>query len=191
MDAMEFFDIDGDGKKELIVGQSDVGALAYKSMTGEMLWQNLADHTQQITAGYILKNSKTPQIIANGRTYGTRGGGGLAAQLYWFDNKGNLLEKWPANPIAGNPNFVRGDWYGDGRKEFFWHKFRLEDDGLGTLYFKEPVYHMFDFLGNGAEQVVTWDRTVLRVYGYKNVKPKVVKRDSEYIRNSIANHTHY
>jgi hypothetical protein len=50
---------------------------------------------------------------------------------------------------------------------------------------------MFDFLGNGAEQVVTWDRTVLRVYGYKNVKPKVVKRDSEYIRNSIANHTHY
>jgi hypothetical protein len=191
MDAMEFFDIDGDGKKELIVGQSDVGALAYKALTGEMMWQNMADHTQQITAGYILKGSKTPQIVANGRTYGSRGGGGLAAQLYWFDNKGNLLSKWPANPIAGNPNFVRGDWYGDGRKEFFWHKFRLEDDGLGTLYFKEPVYHMFDFLGNGAEQVITWDRTVLRVYGYKGVKAKVVKRDSEYVRNSIANHTHY
>jgi hypothetical protein len=93
--------------------------------------------------------------------------------------------------VTGNPNFVRGDWYGDGKKEFFWHKFKLEDDGTGTLYFKDPVYHMFDFLGNGAEQVITNDRTVLRVYGYRHVKPKAVKRDSEYRRNSIANHTHY
>ena len=30
MDAMEFFDINGDGKLELITGQSDVGALAYR-----------------------------------------------------------------------------------------------------------------------------------------------------------------
>ena len=189
MDAMEFFDINGDGKLELITGQSDVGALAYRGMTGEMLWQNQADHTQQITAGYILKGSKTPQIVANGRTYGGRGG--LGAQLYWFDNLGNLLSKWPRNPLNGNPNFVRGDWYGDGKKEFFWFKFKLEDDGKGTLYFKEPVYHMFDFLGNGAEQVITEDRTVLRVYGYRHVKAKAVKRDSEYRRNSIANHTHY
>jgi hypothetical protein len=50
---------------------------------------------------------------------------------------------------------------------------------------------MFDFLGNGAEQVITNDRTVLRVYGYRHVKPRAVKRDSEYRRNSIANHTHY
>jgi len=189
MDAMEFFDINGDGKLELITGQSDVGALAYRGMTGEMLWQNQADHTQQITAGYILKGMKTPQIVANGRTYGGRGG--LGAQLYWFDNLGNLLSKWPRNPLNGNPNFVRGDWYGDGKKEFFWFKFKLEDDGKGTLYFKEPVYHMFDFLGNGAEQVITEDRTVLRVYGYRHVKAKAVKRDSEYRRNSIANHTHY
>ena len=189
MDAMEFFVINGDGKLELITGQSDVGALAYRGMTGEMLWQNQADHTQQITAGYILKGMKTPQIVANGRTYGGRGG--LGAQLYWFDNLGNLLSKWPRNPLNGNPNFVRGDWYGDGKKEFFWFKFKLEDDGKGTLYFKEPVYHMFDFLGNGAEQVITEDRTVLRVYGYRHVKAKAVKRDSEYRRNSIANHTHY
>jgi hypothetical protein len=189
MDAMEFFDINGDGKLELITGQSDVGALAYRGMTGEMLWQNQADHTQQITAGYILKGMKTPQIVANGRTYGGRGG--LGAQLYWFDNLGNLLSKWPRNPLNGNPNFVRGDWYGDGKKEFFWFKFKLEDDGQGTLYFKEPVYHMFDFLGNGAEQVITEDRTVLRVYGDRHVKAKAVKRDSEYRRNSIANHTHY
>ena len=64
-------------------------------------------------------------------------------------------------------------------------------DGKGTLFFKEPVYHMFDFMGNGAEQVIAWDRTVLRVYGYRHVTPKVVKRDSEYLRNSVANHTHY
>ena len=191
MDTMEFFDIDGDGKLELITGQSDMGAMAYRSMTGELLWQNLADHTQQITAGYILKGSKTPQIVANGRVYGTRESGGLGAQLYWFDNLGNLLSKWPRNPLSGNPNFVRGDWYGDGKKEFFWYKFKLEDDGTGTLYFKDPVYHMFDFLGNGAEQVITNDRTVLRVYGYRHVQPKTVKRDSEYLRNSIANHTHY
>jgi hypothetical protein len=191
MDAIELFDIDGDGKPELLTGQSDVGALAYRASTGELLWHNMADHTQQITAGYILKNSRTPQVVANGRVYGPRGGGGLAAQLYWFDNKGNLLHKWPRNPLNGNPNFVRGDWYGNGTKQFFWHKFKLGDDGRGTLFFKEPVYHMFDFLGNGAEQVITFDRTVLRVYGYRDVKPKSVQRDSEYRRNSIANHTHY
>jgi hypothetical protein len=50
---------------------------------------------------------------------------------------------------------------------------------------------MFDFMGNGAEQVITQDRTVLRVYGNRDVTPKTVKRDSEYTRNSIANHTHY
>jgi hypothetical protein len=191
MDAIEFFDIDGDGKPELLTGQGDVGAAAYRALTGELLWHNMADHTQQITAGYILKGSKTPQVVANGRVYGPRGGGGLAAQLYWFDYQGNLLFKWPRNPLGGNPNFVRGDWYGNGTKQFFWHKFKLGDDGRGTLFFKEPVYHMFDFLGNGAEQVITFDRNVLRVYGYRDVKAKAVKRDSEYLRNSIANHTHY
>jgi hypothetical protein len=189
MDAMEFFDIDGDGKPELITGQSDVGALAYNAQTGEMLWCNMADHTQQITAGFILNGIKTAQVVAKGRTYGGRGG--LAAQLYWFDNHGKPLSKWPRNPLNGNPNFVRGDWYGDGGKQFFWRRFKLEGDGRGTQYFEEPVYHMFDFLGNGAEQVITCDRTVLRVYGYRGVKPKQVTRDSEYKRNSIANHTHY
>ena len=134
---------------------------------------------------------KTPQVVVNARTYRARGGGGLGAQLYWFDNRGNLLSKWPRNPLNGNPNFVKGDWYGDGKKEYFWYKFKLTDDGKGALYFKEPVYHMFDFLANGAEQVITFERSVLRVYGYRNVKAKTVKRDSEYWRNSIANHTHY
>jgi hypothetical protein len=187
MDALAFFDIDGDGKVELLTGQSDVGVVAYKAQTGELLWQNLADHTQQITAGYILKGSKTPQIVANGRTYGR----GLGAQLYWFDNKGTLLSKWPRNPLNGNPNFASGDWYGDGHKEFFWSKFKLEDTGKATLFFKEPVADMFDWLGNGAEQVVTFERSTLRVYGYKGVKAKRVKRDSEYYRKTITNNTHY
>jgi hypothetical protein len=72
MDAMEFFDINGDGKPELLVGQSDVGTIAYNAANGDMLWQNLSDHTQQITAGYILSGSKTPQVVSNGRTYAPR-----------------------------------------------------------------------------------------------------------------------
>jgi hypothetical protein len=63
--------------------------------------------------------------VANGRTYGT-GGGGLGAQLCWFDNHGKLLSKGPDNPLNGDPNFVRGDWFGDGRGESFWYRFKLE-----------------------------------------------------------------
>ncbi|MDQ6699596.1 MAG: hypothetical protein M3Z36_05365 [Acidobacteriota bacterium] len=98
MDAIDFFDLDGDGKLELLTGQSDIGVLAYEALTGELRWHNLADHTQQITAGYILKDTKTAQVVVNARTYRSREGGGLGAQLYWFDNKGNLLSKWPRNP---------------------------------------------------------------------------------------------
>jgi hypothetical protein len=38
--------------------------------------------------------------------------------------QGKLLSKWP-HPLDGNPNFVRGDWYGDGRKQFFWYGFKF------------------------------------------------------------------
>jgi len=222
MDAMEFFDINGDGKPELMVGQSDVGTLAYNAQTGAMLWQNVSDHSQQVTAGYILADSKTPQVVTNGRTYGAPQprppsppggapagggggggfgrqaapagqiavGGGLGAQLYWFDSEGRLLEKWPAHPLNGNPNFVRGDWHGTGKRTYFWFRFRLEPDGAGTLYFKGEAYHMFDFDHTGADQVITLDGGTLRVYGNANVVPHAVKRDVEY-RKTIANHTHY
>ena len=213
MDAMEFFDINGDGKPELLTGQSDVGTLAYNAQNGEILWQNLSDHSQQITAGYILGGSSTPQVVTNGRTYvpmmrppgampgqgpmrmavppGEIGvGGGLGAQLYWFDNQGKLLETWPAHPLNGNPNFVRGDWYGNGKRTYFWYRFKLEPDGNATLFFKGEVYHMFDFQHTGADQVITLDGGTLRVYGNASVVPHFVKRDAEY-RRTIANHTHY
>jgi len=229
MDAMEFFDMNGDGKPELVIGQSDAGTLEYNAQTGTVLWQNVSDHTQQITAGYILADSSTPQAVANGRTYGAptprpagtqpglrpagatgaggaapQGGfgrqqgppdqisvgGGLGAQLYWFDNHGKLLERWPAHPLNGNPNFVRGDWYGTGKRTYFWFRYKLEPDGNATLFFKGEAYHMFDFDHTGAEQVITLEGPTLRVYGNANVVPHVVKRDAEY-RKTIANHTHY
>jgi len=213
MDSMEFFDINGDGKLELLTSQSDVGTLAYNAKTGGLLWQNLSDHSQQITAGYILANSSTPQVVTNGRTYlpmprpagfvpgqpfrrpvppsdEIAVGGGLGAQLYWFDNKGKLLETWPAHTLFGNPNFVRGDWYGNGKRAYFWYRFKLEPDGNATLFFKGEVYHLFDFDHTGAEQVITLDGGMLRVYGNASVVPHPVKRDAEY-RRTIANHTHY
>jgi len=214
MDAMEFLDINGDGKPELLVGQSDVGTLAYNAQNGDMLWQNLSDHSQQVTAGWILDGLKTPQVVTNGRTYTPRParppgasqtqgrggsgsqsnqiavGGGLGAQLYWFDNIGRQLETWPAHPLSGNPNFVRGDWYGTGKRTFFWFRFKLEPDGAATLFFKGEVYHMFDFDHTGADQVITLDGGTMRVYGNADVVSHPIPRTAEY-RRLIANHTHY
>ena len=191
MDAMEFFDMNGDGKPELLVGQSDVGTLEYNAQTGAMMWQNVSDHSQQVTAGYILADSKTPQVVTNGRTYE----GGLSAQLYWFDNQGRLLEKWPEHALGGNPNFVRGDWFGTGKRTYFWYRFKLEPDGNSTLYFKGEAYHMFDFEHTGADQVITLDTPsaggqVMRVYGYAGVVAHPKACDAE-CRKVIANHTHY
>jgi hypothetical protein len=224
MDAMEFFDLNGDGHPELLVGQSDVGTLAYDARTGAMLWQNVSDHSQQITAGYVLNGWKTPQVITGGRTYtpqpprsGPAGGprtrpavppdeivvgGGLGSQLYWFDNKGSLLERWPAHPLSGNPNFVRGDWFGNGNRTYFWFRFKLEPDGGATMYFKGEVYHMFDFEHIGSEQVLTLDNggagggdrsdalQTLRIYGYAKAVPHSQTCNAD-CRKVIANHTHY
>jgi len=224
MDAMEFFDLNGDGKPELVVGQSDVGTLAYNAQNGDMLWQNISDHSQQVTAGFILSNSKTPQVVTNGRTYAVRPpgggggrpggaaaatsdtnpqiqtGGGLGAQLYWFDHEGRLLERWPAHPLSGNPNFVRGDWFGTGKRTYFWFRFRLEPDGASTMYFKGEAYHMFDFDHTGADQVITLEGgggggngggvQTLRVYGNSSIVSHPRPCDAD-CRKIIANHTHY
>ncbi len=190
MDAMEFFDMNGDGKPELLVGQSDAGTLEYNAQNGKILWQNNSDHSQQVTAGYILGGSKTPQVVTNGRTYAN----GLSAQLYWFDNRGRLLEKWPAQPLGGNPNFVRGDWFGTGKRTYFWYRFKLEPDGNATLYFKGEAYHMFDFEHTGADQVITLGNgpggQILRVYGYAGIVPHPKPCNAD-CRKLIANHTHY
>jgi hypothetical protein len=189
MDAMEFFDMNGDGKPELLIGQSDAGVYEYNAQNGKMIWQNESDHVQQITAGYILGDSKTPQVVSNGRTYaGTMSA--MSAQLYWFDNQGRLLEKWPAHPLIGNPNFVRGDWFGTGKRTYFWYQFKLEPDGNATLYFKGEAFHMFDFEHTGADQVITLDGPTLRVYGYANITPHPKPCNAE-CRKLIANSTHY
>lgn len=194
VDSFRFADIDGDGKLEALASQSDVGTVVYKTLTGELLWKRPSDHTQQIQFGNFIKNAPGPQVVVTARTYGNRqlGEPYLSGQLYWFDPKGNLLSKWPRNPLNGNPDFVKGDWRGNGTAELFWYKFHLNSDGKGTLYFGEPVYHMLAFMGDGAEQVITLNNAsgILRVYGSRNAKRRSVKRDAEYLRK-VANHTHY
>ena len=106
-----------------------------------------AEHSQQLEVGNFLRGIPWPHIAVDARTYARNGEAGLGGQVHWFDAKGNLLSKWPANPLNGNPDFVKGDWRGDGREELFWYKFKMTDEGRGVLYFKQDVYHMFDFLG--------------------------------------------
>jgi hypothetical protein len=134
-------------------------------------------------------------VIVNARYYGDRPAGEpyLNANLHWFDPTGKLLTIWPPTPLNGNPEIVKGDWRGDGSEELFWYRFRMNNDGTGTTYFGEEVYHMFDFIGNGAEQVITLNKNagVLRVYGCRDVPPKAARRAPDYMQRSVANHTHY
>ncbi|MBC7826652.1 MAG: hypothetical protein H7122_02815 [Chitinophagaceae bacterium] len=194
-DSYKFADIDKDGNTDIVTANSETGIFIYRGMTGEIIWQNVAEHTQQIQAGEFLKNVPGLQVVAGGRTYGNRqiGEPYLSSQLYWFDNKGKLILKWPGNPINGNPDFVKGDWLGNGNDQLFWYKFRINDSGAGELYFHDPVFHMFDFTGNGAEEVITVNRGVLRVYGSKNARytNRDKKKDLNYLKNSVVNHTHY
>jgi len=134
----------------------------------------------------LRERSSPPPVAAEERC----GEAGLAAQVHWFDASGNLLSKWPANPLNGNPDFVKGDWRGNGRDELFWYRFRMNGEGEGVLSFKQDVYHMFDFLGTGSEQVISRGGTALQVYGYTLARPRSVKRDAAY-RKKVANHTHY
>ncbi|HEX6924904.1 MAG TPA: hypothetical protein VF167_05720 [Longimicrobiaceae bacterium] len=195
VDSYRVADLDGDGTVEAVAAHSEVGVVAYRALTGEILWQNMGEHSQQIEIGDFRDDVPGLEVAIGARTYGNREAGEpyLSAQVWWFDAAGNLVSKWPGMPLNGNPVFVKGDWHGDGKEELFWYKFRLLPDGTGTLYFGEPVFHMFDFLGNGAEEVITLERGKLRVYGYVGANPEGprVPRDSEYLRYRIANHTHY
>lgn len=194
-DSYKFIDMNGDGKLDIATANSETGVFIYEAMTGKIIWQNTAEHSQQLAVGSFLKNVPGPQVVIGGRTYGTKGTDepGLSSQLYWFDNTGNLVKKWPGNPINGNPDFVRGNWRGDGSTWLFWHKFHLNDVGTGELYFPDTVFHMFDFTGQGAEEVITLSQGRLSIFGSRSAmhNGKDSKKNLEYLRNSVVNHTHY
>jgi hypothetical protein len=162
----------------------------YDALTGKLLWQRFANHNQKIEAGYYRADIPGQVVVASSRFYV----GGLGALLRWYDPQGNRLGIWPHNPIPGNPNFVKGDFKGDGRNALFWQRFRIEPDGTGTIAFPDEVFHMFDFMGTGNDQVITVGRGgIVRIYGYKNAKsnPTAAKSDPVYRAHSISNHTHY
>lgn len=193
-DNYKFADINGDGALDIITANSETGVFMYEGMTGKIIWQNVAEHTQQIEVGHFLKNHDGLEIVAGGRTYGNRQlkEPYLSSQLYWFNNTGDLLFKWPGNPINGNPDFVKGNWNGK-TEQLFWYKFKIGDDGKGTLFFPDPVFHMFDFMGKGAEEVITLSRGNLRVWGSKTAfnSGEDKKKDLIYLKNTVVNHTHY
>ncbi|MBD8489304.1 hypothetical protein IFO69_11155 [Echinicola sp. CAU 1574] len=193
-DNYKFADINGDGKRDIVTANSETGVFMYEAMTGEIIWQNIAEHSQQIEVGNFLKNRNEPQVVVGARTYGNRQAGEqyLWSQLYWFSNQGELLFKWPWKPINGNPDFVKGDWKGDGKDQLFWFKFLINDQGAGELYFPDPVFHMFDFTGDGAEEVITLDGRTIRVFGAKEHQTgKDKKEDLAYLKHKVVNHTHY
>ena len=194
-DSYRFVDLNRDGQRDLVSSHSEVGVVVYDGRTGALIWQNMAEHTQQIEVGDFLDGVPGPQIAAGARTYGNRRAGEiyLWSQVWWFDRMGNLISKWPGKPLNGNPEFVKGDWRGDGKEELFWYKFRMNEKGKGELYFEDPVYHMFDFMGDGAEEVITLADGRLKVYGYRGGDPQGERaaHSLEYLRNRVANHTDY
>ena len=194
-DSYRFADLNGDGRVEIVSVQSESGVFAFDAASGKVLAQNMAEHSQQIAIGRFLAGARGPQVVVGARTYGNREAGepALAGQVHWFDDRLQLLSKWPGMPLNGNPVFVQGDWKGDGREELFWYKFRMGGDGRGELYFPDQVYHMFDFLGDRAEEVVTLGAGKLRVYGFRGAAAdgRRAARTPEYLRNVMVNHTHY
>lgn len=193
-DSYKFADVNGDGKLDIVTANSETGIFVYEAMTGKIIWQNVAEHTQQIQVGNFLKDVSGLHIVASGRTYGNRkiGEPTISGQLYWFNQVGDLLFKWPGTPINGNPDFVKGFWNGK-MEQLFWYKFKIGDNGKGELYFPDPVYHMFDFSGNGAEEVITLGSGYLRVWGSKSAlkNGKDRKKEIDYLKNTVVNHTHY
>lgn len=193
-DQIRFADLNNDGRLEEVASQSDVGISAYDALTGRMLWWTQAEHTQRVAIGNFLDGIYGPQIAGSARVYGNRAYEPyLWAQIYWLDTRGNLIGKWPENPINVNPVFVQADWRGDGADHLFWHQFHLDRQGRGELYFSEEVYHAFDFQGDRAEEVITLGANgLLRVYGYNQADASNPSfgRDEEYLRRRMVNHDH-
>ncbi|HEY8512530.1 MAG TPA: hypothetical protein VIL31_11275 [Cyclobacteriaceae bacterium] len=194
-DNYKFSDIDHDGDLDIISAHSETGVFVFDGMTGNILWQETAEHSQQVEVGDFLDGVDGPQVVIGARTYGNRQAGEpyLSSQLFWFDNKGRRISRWPGKPLNGNPDFVKGNWKGDGHDELFWFKFRINAKGEGEFFFPDPAYHMFDFTGRGAEEVVTLSQGKLAVYGSASAKysGRDSKRDPLYLKSKVVNHTHY
>lgn len=193
-DSFRFADLDGDGKPEILAPFSDVGVVVFRAADGQVLWKQPAAHAQQLEVGTFLKGVPGPHVAVTARTYGNRAAGEpyLWGQVYWFDARGTLLHKWPRNPLTGNPDFVKGDWDGDGADDLFWYKFRLNEQGRGVLYFEDPVYHMFDFTGSGRDEAITLAGGTLRVYGCASPRGRRSGQpDPNRLRWKVTNHTHY
>ena len=191
-DNYRFCDMDGDGKKELVSGNSALGTQVREAMTGKLIWASPSEHNQQVQPGMFLEGYTRPQVAAGARVYKDRTADPyISAQVYWFDHTGKLIKRWPANELNGNPDFASGDWYGNNTEKLFWFRFMFLPDGRGKLYFTGNVYHGFDFERNGAFQVITLDRTKLRVWGYKHVKARKPNNDPDFLRHTMTNHTHY
>ncbi|MEJ6952267.1 hypothetical protein [Natronospora cellulosivora (SeqCode)] len=192
VDSMRFADINGDGIDEMIAVYSDLGVHAIDISNGETIWSGPAEHAQQVEVGNFIKEKEGLQIAAGARTY-SPGKHYLYGQIYWYDAEGNLLNKWPKTSINGNPDFLKGDWYGDGKDQLFWLRFRIDETGKGVLSFPEQVYHCFDFTGEGVANVITTDNGKIKVYGCKNANRDKTnaKRDIDYLYRKVVNHTHY
>jgi hypothetical protein len=191
-DSYKFDDMNGDGKLEIVSGTSALGTQVREAATGKLIWEAPSEHNQQLQTGMFLDGYKYPQVAAGARVYKDRNADPyISAQVYWFDSNGQLIKRWPASELNGNPDFTKGDWYGNDTEKLFWFRFMFLPDGRGRLYFTGNVYHGFDFERNGAFQVVTLDRTKLRIWGYKHVKARKANNDPDFLRNTMTNHTHY
>lgn len=192
IDSMRFADIDDDGHDELIAVYSGLGVYAIEAQTGETIWSGPAEHAQQLEVGRFLADVPGVHIAAGARIYSS-GKHYLYSQIYWYDAQGRLIKKWPATSLNGNPDLAKGDWAGDGRDTCFWYRFRIEPDGTGKLLFPDQMYHVFDFTGDGADNVVTLGAGRLRVYGCRNAQREAcrAKRDTDYMYRKVVNHTHY
>jgi hypothetical protein len=194
MDSYKWADLNNDGKLDLVACASELGVIAYESLTGKIMWQHPCEHAQQIQTGKFLRDYEDVQVVCNARFYGNRqiGEPYLSAQMRFFDNRGRFITQYPANPLNGNPDFVKGDWRGNGQPELFWYKFKMfPGTARGIQYFPDQVYHMFDFERNGVDEVITLGDGKLRVYGCKYAKFGAPNNDPDYLRWSMTNHTHY
>lgn len=192
-DSFRFADLTGDGVPELLCPWSDVGIVVVDARTGKIVWQHPAAHSQQVEFGNFLEGHPGPQLAVNARFYQGVTSGGLSADVRWFDPRGSLISVWPSRQLSGNPDFCKGDWYGNGTEVLFWHKFRMKPDGTGDLYFADTGIHMFDFDGNGTDDVITTGGGGVKVYSWSGA-PATGKRkitDPNKLRWSVTNLTHY